>query len=116
MAARMTSRRRIGGRGRTMIDGYDAFEVIGSGGMSTVYRARQERFDRTVAVKVLNLSQLSERTQERFQLECRRTGRVSTHPNILTVLDSGFTGDGHPFITTDFMAGGALAARPQDAG
>ncbi len=48
------------------VDGYRDFEVIGSGGFSTVYRAFQDRFHRTVAVKVLATTFADEDAQRRF--------------------------------------------------
>lgn len=96
---------------RVRIPGYRDLVRVGAGGFSMVYRAHQEAFDRTVAVKVLTVELVDETAQRRFQRECRASGRLSSHPNIVTVLDSGFTEDGRPFITTEFMSNGSLADR-----
>ncbi len=101
---------------RVVIDGYRDLVRVGSGGFSMVYSAYQEAFDRTVAVKVLTVELVDENAQRRFQRECRASGRLSNHPNIVTVLDSGFTADGRPFITTEFMTHGSLADRLDDEG
>jgi serine/threonine protein kinase len=98
------------------IDGYSEFTRIGSGGFSTVYRARQERFNRLVAVKVLTTTLVDDQAQRRFLRECRIAGLVSNHPNIVTVLDAGFTGDGQPFIVFEYMSGGSLATRLTERG
>lgn len=89
------------------IDGYSELERIGAGGFATVYRARQDRFDRTVAVKVLTVT-LDEKAQRRFERECQATGRLSGHPGVVTVLDSGLTTDGRPFLATELLERGSL--------
>jgi ABC-type transport system substrate-binding protein len=101
---------------RVVIEGYRDLVRVGSGGFSMVYRAHQDAFDRTVAVKVLTVELVDETAQRRFQRECRASGRLSNHPNIVTVLDSGFTEDGRPFITTEFMSNGSLADRLEEHG
>jgi len=90
------------------IEGYREFTRLGAGGFATVYRAYQERFDRIVAVKVLNQT-LDERALRRFERECQATGRLSGHPNVVTVLDSGLTSDGMAYMTTELMERGSLA-------
>ena len=82
------------------VPGYTDLEPVGSGGFSNVYRAHQAQFDRTVALKVLDVEMLDVETQRRFENECQIAGRVSRHPNIVTVLDSGFTEDGQPYISS----------------
>lgn len=93
------------------VPGYDSFELIGRGGFSTVWKARQVAYDRLVAVKILNTGFDDEAGQRRFQRECALTGRLTGHPNIVTVLDSGFLADGHPFLTMDYCPNGSLADR-----
>jgi serine/threonine protein kinase len=95
--------------GAPTIEGYEGFHPIGSGGFSNVFRARQVRYDRWVAVKVLHASDLDAATRRRFERECQLTGRLTGHPHIVTALDSGFTAGGHPFLTTDYYAKGSLA-------
>jgi serine/threonine protein kinase len=98
------------------IDGYSGLVQIGAGGFSNVYRARQDRFGRIVAVKVLHAELADEDSQRRFERECRVAGAVSRHPNVVTVLDAGETADGRPFIVMEFMAGGPLSARLATSG
>ncbi len=93
------------------IEGYDLLGPLGEGGFGRVFRARQLAFDREVAVKVLNASGLHDDTARRFERECRAVGSLSGHPNIVTVLDSGITSWGRPFIVMDHMAGGSFAQR-----
>jgi hypothetical protein len=93
------------------IPGYRDFEEIGRGSASVVYRADQEQFARTVAVKVLSVGAVEERLRRRFERECAATGRLTGHPNIVTVLDNGYTADGSPYITTAYYAHGSLGDR-----
>ncbi|WP_131765918.1 serine/threonine-protein kinase [Candidatus Protofrankia californiensis] len=99
-----------------MIDGYGPLEPIGHGGFSTVYLARQEIFDRQVAVKVMNADLRDPDAKRRFLRECRAAGRLTGHPNIISVFDAGTTRDGHPYIAMEYIAGGSLADRMADTG
>ena len=83
------------------IPGYERFVYRASGGFSQVYEAYQTGFSRMVAVKVLTLTAGERYSAEAFELECRAMGVVSAHPNIVTVLDSGFTTDGQPYIAME---------------
>lgn len=70
------------------VPGYDVVEQIDVGGFSRVYRAIQRRFERPVAIKVLNAGFADERQRRAFERECRVMGQLSSHPNIVTVYDS----------------------------
>ncbi|MQA11700.1 MAG: protein kinase [Pseudonocardiaceae bacterium] len=83
---------------------------IGRGGYGVVYRARQERFGRDVAVKVL-ATRLDEHSAERFARECRALGAVSEHPHIVAVHEAGTTPDGEPYLVMPFCTRGSLADR-----
>jgi serine/threonine-protein kinase len=68
---------------------YRLEERIGSGGMSTVYRAFDETLERWVAIKVLHQTMEDDPIQlERFRREARTVARLS-HPNVVTVIDAG---------------------------
>jgi serine/threonine protein kinase len=77
----------------TRLGPYEIQESIGAGGMGEVYRAKDTRLDRSVAVKVLggNLSLTSE-VRQRFEREARTISSLS-HPNICTLHDVGREGD-----------------------
>src|SRR5438128_421003 len=78
----------------------DATE-IGRGGFGVVYKAHQSRFDRTIAVKVLEQAQLDEAGKQRFERECKALGALSGHPNVVTIYDSGFTPAGWPYLVLE---------------
>ena len=93
------------------IGGYTDLVQVAKGGFGVVYRARQERFDRVVAVKVLSVTDLTDRDRERFDRECRAMGALSWHPNVVAVYDSGVADDGHPFLAMEYLSGGSLGDR-----
>jgi eukaryotic-like serine/threonine-protein kinase len=85
-------------------------EQIGSGGMSTVYRAFDGTLERWVAIKLMHRELSEDSAQlERFRREARAVARLS-HPHIVTVIDAG-EDDGHPFIVFEFVDGETLKAR-----
>ncbi len=88
------------------IDGYQQFELLGTGGYSRVWKAFEPSFGRHVAVKVLSFDVVDQSAQRSFERECRAMGRVSAHPNIVTVHGNGTTDDGRLYIAMEFFAGG----------
>jgi len=89
---------------------YEILAAIGSGGMGEVYRARDMRLGRDVAVKVIAgaFAADAERVQ-RFEQEARAAAALN-HPNILAVHDVG-THDGSPFIVSELLEGETLRDR-----
>lgn len=73
-----------------------------------VYRARQEAFDRDVAVKVLSADALTGEAAARFVRECRAVGALSWHPNVVTVHDAGTTANGNGYLVMSWLEGGSL--------
>ncbi|WP_219463194.1 serine/threonine-protein kinase [Nonomuraea rhizosphaerae] len=88
--------------------GYRVLDQAGQGGFAIVYRAYQERLDRVVALKVLSVDRVDQRTMRRFQRELQLTGRLTGHPNVVTVFDTGVTHSGKPYIAMDFFENGSL--------
>src|SRR5947199_9408548 len=89
---------------------YRLEERIGSGGMSTVYRAFDETLERWVAIKVLHHTMEDDPIQlERFRREARTVARLR-HPHVVTVIDAG-EDDGHPFIVFEYVDGETLKER-----
>ena len=89
---------------------YEILESIGAGGMGEVYRARDTRLGREVAVKVLPalLSRDPDRLK-RFEQEARAASALN-HPNILTVFDIGIHADA-PFLVMELLEGETLRER-----
>lgn len=90
------------------VPGYRDLVRIGHGGFSVVYRAVQESVDRAVAVKVLTVAGPDEDARRRFVREVRLAGRLSGHPHVVTVLDTGTTASGRPFLAMDLYDGGSM--------
>src|SRR5215475_14281983 len=89
---------------------YEIVAPIGAGGMGEVYRAKDPRLSRDVAIKVLpaSFSQDADRLR-RFEQEARAAG-VLNHPNITAVHDIG-SHDGSPYIVTELLEGETLRSR-----
>src|SRR5512141_3277051 len=86
---------------------YEIVEPIASGGMGEVYRAKDPRLGRDVAIKVLptSFSQDAERLR-RFEQEAKAAG-VLNHPNLTSVHDIG-THDGAPYVVQELLEGETL--------
>lgn len=86
---------------------YEILEKIGSGGWGDVYRARDERLDRDVALKVLSQRALEEdSSRRRFRKEALVLSRLN-HPNIATILDFD-TQEGLDFLVMEYIVGTTL--------
>ncbi len=89
---------------------YDIVGPLGSGGMGIVYRARDTRLGREVALKTLPPSSLSDPARlQRFEQEARAASALN-HPNVLAVFDVGREGD-TPFLVTELLEGQTLRER-----
>ena len=95
----------------TVLSGRYRLEAkLGSGGMSTVYLARDETLDRPVAVKVMHREMSEQADQlERFRQEARAVAKLS-HPNVVSVIDAGEDG-GYPYIVFEYVEGETLKQR-----
>src|SRR5688572_30960712 len=90
-------------------DRYQLDREIGSGGMATVYLARDLKHDREVAVKVLRPELAAVLGRERFLAEIGLTARLD-HPHILTLIDSGEAG-GTLYYILPYIRGESLRQR-----
>jgi len=94
----------------TRLGPYEVVSLIGAGGMGEVYRAKDTRLQRDVAVKVLPVSFAAEPDRHRrFEQEARAAGMLN-HPNILAVHDIG-THEGAPYVVSELLEGQTLRQR-----
>ncbi|MDH3497905.1 MAG: protein kinase [Gemmatimonadota bacterium] len=98
----------------TLADRYHLDVEIGSGSMATVYRARDLRHNRDVAVKVMHPSQANQMGAERFLREITIAANLN-HPHIVPVFDSGST-DGHLYFVMPLIQGESLRDRLEREG
>jgi Tol biopolymer transport system component len=94
----------------TKLGPYEVQSSIGAGGMGEVYRARDSRLNRDVAIKVLPASFSADQERlQRFALECRATAALN-HPNILSIFDIG---EDHaaPYVVSELLEGETLRDR-----
>ncbi|MFE3727057.1 serine/threonine-protein kinase, partial [Nocardia sp. NPDC059154] len=95
--------------------GFEDAEEIGRGGFGVVYRCTQTELDRTVAVKILT-AELDEENRARFFREQRAMGRLTGHPNIVTMLQAGVTASGRPYLVMPYHPVGSLDSRIRGQG
>src|SRR5579864_2954827 len=89
---------------------YEIVSVLGVGGMGEVYRARDTRLNRDIAIKVLPASFAADAEHlRRFEREAQAAGALN-HPNILAVFDVG-SHDDSPFLVRELLRGETLASR-----
>jgi eukaryotic-like serine/threonine-protein kinase len=92
------------------VEAYKILALLAAGGMGVVYRARDERLRRDVAIKVLPPSFANDADRlRRFEQEAHATSALN-HPNILTIYDIG-AHEGAPFIVAELLEGGELRAQ-----
>ncbi len=91
----------------TQVGPYEIVSLLGSGGMGEVYRARDSRLARTVALKILPSDVAADTgRRQRFEQEARAASALN-HPNILSVYDMG-SQDGLAYIVTELIDGESL--------
>jgi len=89
---------------------YEILSPLGAGGMGEVYRARDGRIGRDVAIKVLHTASAADSDRlRRFEQEARAAGMLN-HPNILTIYDIGHQ-DNAPYIVSELIQGEELRAQ-----
>jgi eukaryotic-like serine/threonine-protein kinase len=94
--------------GTTLAGRYLVEDVIGEGGMATVYRARHKLVDRPCAVKVMNPALASDpTTRERFRREAK-SAQTLAHPNVIEIFDQGETPEGTTYIVMELLDGKTL--------
>ena len=94
----------------SMLGPYEIIAPLGAGGMGEVYRARDPRLGRDVAIKVLLPSVASDETRlKRFQQEARAVALLN-HPNVLQIYDAGIL-EGTPYLVMELLKGQNLKDR-----
>jgi eukaryotic-like serine/threonine-protein kinase len=94
----------------TRLGPYEILSAIGAGGMGEVYRARDPRLNRDVAIKVLPASFSADPDRlRRFEHEAKAAG-VLNHPNVTAVYDIGAGPDGAPYVVQELLEGETLRA------
>src|SRR5438270_2657681 len=94
----------------TKLGPYEIVAPLGAGGMGEVYRARDPRLQRDVAIKVLASFVTHDPDRlRRFEQEARTAGALN-HPNIVAVYDVG-TYEGSPYLVTELLEGSSLRVR-----
>jgi len=98
----------------TRLGPYQITALLGAGGMGVVYRARDTRLGRDVAVKVLPPSLADDKERlRRFELEAQAAGRLN-HPNLLAIYDVGVH-EGASYLVTELLEGQTLRDRLEGA-
>src|SRR5512135_2637502 len=94
----------------TRLGPYEIADALGAGGMGEVYRARDTRLDRTVAIKVLTSAlTANDDVRARFEREARAISGLN-HPHICTLYDVGQQ-DGTDFLVMEYIEGETLSER-----
>jgi serine/threonine protein kinase len=95
------------------LEGYTDLAQIGRGGMATIYRGHQTSLNRTVAIKFLLAEHLwDHQAQELFGQESLVIAQLN-HPNIIHIIDRGFTSGGRPYFVMEYVEGQTLAEKVQ---
>ena len=107
----MPQRSELGARLQAALgDSYEVQDALSTGGLATVFLAREQRADRLVALKVLHPELSKSVGTQRFRHEIAVTSRLA-HPNILPVLDHGDIGGALLWYSMPYVAGETLRAR-----
>ena len=95
--------------------GFDEVVEVGRGGFGTVFRARQQALDRTVAIKILS-TDLDPESRDRFFREQQAMGRLSGHPNIVHVFEVGVTDSDRPYLVMPYHRRDSLGRQVRASG
>src|SRR5678816_3146856 len=91
----------------TRLGSLEVTALLGKGGMGEVYRGRDIKLNRPVAIKILSADMVDAMACRRFQREAQMASSLN-HPHIVTVYDVGDFGD-QQYLVTEFIDGGTLS-------
>src|SRR5579884_410650 len=91
----------------TRVGPYEIVSVLGSGSMGEVYRARDTRLDRTIALKIISEECLTDTSRRRRFVQEARSASALNHPNIVVIHEFG-THDGISYIASELVEGQSL--------
>lgn len=94
-----------------VLRGFEYRAHLGSGGFADVFLYADNAANRDVAVKVLLQDSLAPGVRQQFESEARLMGRLSSHPSIVTVFQTGIAGDGRPYLVMEYCPRPNLGAR-----
>lgn len=107
---RMEEAPTVPGPGFPELPGFEVVRVLGQGGMSTVYLARQRKLKRDVAIKMIRREDWHDpELRERFRREADSIAALE-HPNVVRIYEVG-EAQGIPFLALEYVSGGTLAGR-----
>jgi serine/threonine protein kinase len=95
---------------------YKIIDKLGAGGMGTVYKARDTKLDRFVALKFLQPHISGDEEQKQRFIREAKAASALDHPNICTIHDIGETDDGQLFLAMTCYEGETLKTRPNSRG
>ena len=93
----------------TRLGAYEILGFVGAGGMGEVYRARDPRLGRDVAIKVLPADRVADEGRRRRFVQEAQAASALNHPHIITIYEID-TADGHDFIVMEYVRGKSLDA------
>jgi len=99
----------------SLTDRYEILTLLGQGGTSLVYKAKDKSLDRFVAIKTLTVKSLSEQQYVKFQQEARALSNLK-HASIMDILDFGMTKSGKPYMVLEYIEGVSLAKHIETLG
>jgi serine/threonine protein kinase/tetratricopeptide (TPR) repeat protein len=93
-----------------LLDRYRLVRVLGEGGMGMVFKAHDQRLDRTVAIKIVAAEEINDPlTRNRLEREARVVARIK-HPGVIAIYDSGELEDGSAFLVMELLEGADLGS------
>lgn len=102
--------------GRIVDERYEVLQLLGEGGMGSVYRVRHRVLGRPLALKVLRPEYARDQAlAERFVQEARAAAAIS-HPNVVSITDFGMIGRGQPYFVMELLEGQTLSSVMRERG